>query len=401
MKKLKQILNKIKYEAVIMAMLFLVIALHFYIENDLLNMRSILFLLDYKVGFASRLLIGSIINIFVDNYTQALIDVINIGVLIFTALVISLLLARLVRRIEKQQRSFFLILIAILIFAPSGLKIIATQRGLLDIYWIIFTLFAVISLRSEKLKWLVPVFCFLGLANHYAFLFAFLPTIFAIIIYEIYKRPSKNNIRIGSVSLGLSAVSTVYFAFFANKLLLMNRDEVYSYVLGKMDLKIIWEDYIDAYFFNMHRGYEVEGIKEYLTVLFEFNLQLMPLGKILTTFLSAFLLLVFFALVFGISSKKAKDGWQKRIFLLNMILPIAALPSFILSPDFERWISYIIITQFLVLFYYIYDKNEIILSSIESIKNCLLKHPYVYIAVAFLLVKIIPDILVFFNLRYF
>ena len=65
------------------------------IQSDYMTM----YLLDYRVGFVSRALIGSIISLFTDHPTVRMVSSLFISAVLFSMLLISFLQARLVKKV--------------------------------------------------------------------------------------------------------------------------------------------------------------------------------------------------------------------------------------------------------------------------------------------------------------
>jgi hypothetical protein len=378
--KPKSLLLKIKYELVIFAALLAQMAVGINWKQPVPVNYLTFYLLDFKVGFISRGLIGSFVDLLTNKATEKWLT--GFILLTFAAVyfILALLLGKLIRSADAGMRNSLIFLTALALFTCFTGRVLLNNIGLMDIYWFLFALLAMVCVRNKYARWLVPLLCFMGLAAHYGFAMTFLPFIFVLLIVETVNGKYKiSSIVPAVVSFLISVCSAVYFTIFANGSLNFDSDGTYKYLSAKADFPV-WRYYVDAYLYyaDANSGKKL-GLSDYLAILREAASQSLSATHLISTLMLLLPMIILFFLVWKNAFKLGKNKAEKFIFLLCMALPLPVLPSFVFSTDAPRFLGEILIVQFMTLFYLAYVKNAALLASLKKAENFFRKYPMLLI----------------------
>lgn len=329
---------------------------------------TFLYLLDYKIGFTTRLLVGAVLGLFTDRITPTLIFRIAGSSVLISFLLHALLGGMVLRKsISKKEYLITLFTLVFLLHSLTSLQNIRI-KGCLDTYiYILFLLWLFFFDRYASII-SAPVLCAVCMLIHYSYIFTFMPPVLALMVYGffVYKKRGKR------ICCGLSFLSGAaiviglfaYVVFFANDHLKMTREELYAYLESKyvlttmeeIHMRRIWEgelffhDYIDIYLFNIDMatgalgnagsalGFIRTGVNSYVSAS--------AYLKYAAVFLPFF---AFFAALWISCIQKVK-GKNKLPFIIFLCMPVTLLPACFMSTDVWRWVSSSIISQLCVLF---------------------------------------------------
>lgn len=333
----------------------------------------IAYLFDYKIGYVSRVLIGSLINLLTNNLTVAWLRTFITTVYILVFMLVALLLGKLIRHTNADKRRFLIFTIAYFLIAKYAMWVWFIYFGIFDIFWFSFAILAIIAVNNRYAKWFIPILCFLGLATHYAFAFIFMPTIAVVLLFDlIEKKYAKQNLILTVVSCATMAVTSVYFFIFANRTIKLQGDALVEYVYSKLDYR--FSDFFKTYlvfYFDPKAQSLIETLKDLWAYVsandLKYYLQIFyPSVPVLV------LLICFWVKVVKLSTAKN----EKRLYLfICTALPFAAMPAFLFSNDLYRLLSQFILSQFCLIFYLVYKKNNAVLSALQSIGMFLKRYP--------------------------
>ena len=338
------------------------------ITGDKNEAGAFLYLLDYRVGFTTRLLVGAVLALFTDQITPTLIYQIS-GFSTLVSFLLHALLGGLVLRksIAKKEYLIALFTLVFLLHSLTSLQNIRI-KGCLDTYiYILFLLWLFFFDRYASVV-TVPALCVICMLIHYSYIFTFMPPVLALMVYGLFfcKKRAKRVLCGVSFAVGGAAVLALfgYFVFFANDHLNMTREELYAYMESKYELttmeeihmrrifdgNVFFHDYLDVYLFNRDLfteefgnannalGFIRTGVKNYVSI------------SVYLKYASVFFpLFTAFAVLWGACMKKVK-GIKKLPFIVFIGMSVTLLPACYMSTDVWRWTSACIISQLSVLF---------------------------------------------------
>lgn len=378
---LKANFGKTKYELAVFAVLLAQAALRLDWSSPVDGKFLTFYLLDFKVGFVSRALIGSFVSLLTDKPTEKWLT----GFIFISVILIYIILAFLVGRVicsaEGELKNTVIFLTAVFLLTSFSVRVFLQYIGLPDIYLFLFALLAAACMRNKAAKWFVPLLCFMGLAVHMEFALTFLPLILVLLFYGITE-PGKKATSIFAAAAGFlaSAASGVYFAFFANSRLKMDSGGVFAYLTSKADFPV-WKRYYEGHLFytDTVSGQKFTGLLDSLKIFKETGLESVSAADYATSFIMMLPMLILFLAVWKNAFKAAKTNTEKLVFLMCAALPLPVLPAFIFSTDMPRFLGEIFIVQFIALFYMIFVKNSAVISSLRQAKEFFKKYPLLLI----------------------
>lgn len=351
--------EKVQYELPVFILLLL-----FFLPQNLRVVNDIyamLHIFDYRIGFAPRLFIGSVMSLFTDYKSQAFMARFFGIVFILEALLFAFAAGRIIRKANAEIKEITVFLVVLFFAVPYSLGVLYPRLLSVDRVLVLFTLLALIVLRKKGFKWLVPVFIAAGLAVYHGFAFTYMPAIALLLIYEVVRQKKSTQ------SLFLCAAGFVTMAVFSACFFLFDGldkfhtvEELIAYAAGKTDLQFV--------------GYYKEVVQNLLLLTpsdFYWNITVPLEGyKDLTSELIAVIYLspliaVFFS-VWRNAVKSASNKAEKFVFILCILAPAARFPMFILSTNFYRGRTSVMVVQFFLLFYFIYTQNPAVLSAVKK-----------------------------------
>ncbi|MBQ6118316.1 MAG: hypothetical protein IJK98_03705, partial [Clostridia bacterium] len=167
--------------------LFLVLYHWAYINNGALwsvnPVTYSLYVMDYSMGFCSRILPGAVYGALIGKYAYGPISA-------FVAVFFLLLLAAIAFFMERfftaagpGDRKTCLALMFFFLSGPFTFGILTREFGMLDLYWLLFFAAALLLLSKKRLKWLLPL-CIVGMIFiHFAALFCYAAVLLALLLF--------------------------------------------------------------------------------------------------------------------------------------------------------------------------------------------------------------------------
>ncbi len=329
---------------------------------------------DYSVGYCSRLFVGAVISLFTDKVSIDLMNrIINVSVvlsLVGQAVIVGLLL-----RTGLKNRSVPAALFGLLMMTnPLAVVENMSAPGLLDVYLLLLFLVWLAFLKTPLAAFVTPVFCLVGMAIHYEFLFSFLPPMLTLLLYYAFFA-EKKRVRVGKWIAfagggSVSAASFYYFVFLSKNYLRLTSEEFYQHMLARFSLTVsqrdaltgimgapIYRPYFDFYIFGQYKDYDYfENIGDFFEFLKNWTIKGFDGGmlyKDLCLFLPVFL---FAAVVWGICAFKEK-GLKKLPYFCFIGQALVLVPELIISTDIWRWVSAALLSQFFVFATVYFDKG--------------------------------------------
>lgn len=353
-------LDKVRYELPIF-LFFLVFypVQHFDIDYDV---YSSLLAFDYRIGFAPRLLIGSLMSLFTDYKSIAFMHTFYIIFFLLSALLFAFVAGRLIRGVSGKTREITVIFILLFLAVPYSFTALYPRSVSVDRFMIVFTLLSLILISKKGFKWLVPLLLAMGLATYAGFAFMYMPAIAIVLLYETYKeKPSAGGKVLFLLSFLVMAVFSAYFLLYDGVKTYTDVDSLLAYATSKTDL----------FYSNFFRA-AVEGFL--LTTPEDFFLNdVVPLDGYkgfyheFTSTLFLLPLYTIFFLVWQRSIKSSQNKVEKFIFILCLLAPVARLPMFIVSTNYFRSRIALVIVQFFLVLYFIHRKNQTVTEVVKRI----------------------------------
>lgn len=146
---------------------------------------------DFTFGFCTKLLPGAIYNLIVGVYNEIAISIYVKVLAIVTTIVIAFFFERLLykRMPEERKELFFIFSFSTIIICFSFFE--AGLIYLLDLHWIIATLFILICLSNKKLYIFIPIGLVYAIMTHYISIICYVAVSLLILLYKAYNEENK------------------------------------------------------------------------------------------------------------------------------------------------------------------------------------------------------------------
>lgn len=377
MTRLRTVLQHFQYEALL---LLVMIALSAFIIDWRSPVDSItygFYLADYRLGICSRMLIASLVSLLSgEKVTAGFLAAFTLLSLLTAFFLTAVLLGRVIKAAETDVRPAVIVLALLFCCAGNSVLMYAYINGMLDVYWYIFAALSILCVKSKIMRWFIPLFCLLGIANHYAFVFAFLPLILLLLHHESsIGQPFKGARTLFWLSTALSFAAAVYFVLFANSTITLSQEEFLASIKSRTDLPV-WDDYFKGYFFLTDaQGIQVGGVKGLLKALADSAGESFRLQNALRILAGAVPPAILFGIIWRQAYKHSSGKGEKRRFVLCAFLPLCAVPALFISSDFSRWVSGALISQFALVFYLLFSGDAAVRGSLSLLKSKVTANP--------------------------
>lgn len=310
------------------------------------------FLPDYRIGFVSRALVGSVIYLFTDHPTARMVSTMLFVTLFVSSLLFCFLQAALAKKaLLSGDRAT--LLLSYLFFLNKVFWCNSFQElGLLDLFMTLLLQLFLLCIEHKRTVgyWIAPVVCFAGLLIHTAFFFAGFPVVAAILWFELLKsgRPGRSCAVFFTAVCVVSVALFVMFTIFPQEFVRVTPDELLSMLKEKYDGEI-QDTYFISHMFRTNGEKYADTIRasdflEYATTTTNIRSP-----KIYLNLLNLVLLSVPF--VYGCFSHARRSG-NRLIAYLGFIAPLVTLyPSLHFSTDKERFFSLCLLALYMLLHY--------------------------------------------------
>ncbi len=373
--KQKKTLSVIFFTAII----FVTMLLYCFISGFTLDDIGLysLFLGDFSIGICSRLLIGSIIGIFKESITRewliSFLRVVTVLVFFVTAHYAGSTLSQ-TEKISKKSLTLFTFLFVI---CPFSITIFAGDIfGFIDIFCMIVLLMTAYFSENSILVFLIPVLFVAGIFIHDSYITGYMAPCFGILAYVVIKKYGKKlwASLIFVISALISVATCIYSVAFSRKTVTMTADEMLSYLAEKGNTTIID---VSGYLEDMLLYTDVRQVApedaERTTlnhIIYMIKYALEGLGTANLIMLISIIPVVALFFFVWIKAMKKSEGFMEKVpYILFMLTPVPQLLSLVLSIDFTRFLSTIVITQTFYLFLCVRQKDSCVTEILDNLNE--------------------------------
>lgn len=186
---------------------------------------------DFGMGFCSKLLPGAVFSFFVREPSPAAASVFDAALLMLFFAGVAALLGKRLRDALQRPRDGELLLLFLFLTGPASFAIYASEPGFVDFYWLIFALLFLFFLSNKYLYLLIlplPALCIL---THFSALLCAIPFFAVILLYKLTECGTKGEktllASVGALSLAAAAALFLY--------LLLNEKNNLVYSMSEFD----------------------------------------------------------------------------------------------------------------------------------------------------------------------
>jgi len=368
-----------KYE--IFIFLFLIIQLLSASNRNMDGHALSSYLLSYRYGFASRMFIGTIVDLLLNGgfVSRIFIYGFTFSGTLLLCFYVSVILGYVIQKSENKLSLFILTLLYLSSSISPAAYFVQGNFGRMEIYIFLFVLI-VFSVIDKKLWcWFIPALCFMSIATHLVSIFFYMPLVFIILVYKFINKENKNK-KEGILLISTTVIiilSFLYFVILSKSTLIFNdEDEFVNALKNKTDIVDYGSSLHYDYFLSITDTFNV--VSKYFTPAIELIRKFLCILQNLPLFL-------FFILFW----KKCVNFEQKRsmklIFLLSMLLPLLSIPAFILFIDWGRWVIMLLTVQFMLVFYFLYMREAAVVYTANKFSIIVQKN--IYVAILFIMLS--------------
>ena len=352
-------------------------------------------IVDYKsLGFRAQLLPGAVFyGLFGERasvWTASVFD--TVLILLFFAGA-ALFLEKFILGVEEPRRPAALILLLFYLSGPYTFAIFTDELGMLDVYWLYFSLIFFFILDKKALRFLIPVLFILSLLIHFSSVISYLILFSVLLLYKISVENKKSQKICYCLILACSITATaglfLYFLFHQSEGIPFTEDEFH---LMLQDRGGSYFEYYNYSFFNKYYNEYVvppdlfsisspffKGInfvfeKALFTIRLH-NKALMPqlLRIVFMVLILSPILHFLYKRVIGFYRHTANNKLKQFcIFLVMVQFPFTAVIGCLFSVDITRWCTHAFLIFFTMVLYLCHHEESLkcgILAEIEEAKR--------------------------------
>ncbi len=351
---------------------------------------------DYSFGIRSNILPGAIFyGIFGEHASQKNATAYETLLMLAFFFGMAILLEKVLLNFEKQYRIKGFLLILFFLSGAFTFASFTDELGMLDAYWLYFSLVFFYILENKFLRWLIPVLFVLSLAVHFSSVLNYLILFSIVLLYRISDESEKMIRYIYSIIFVLSMVITVlvfiYFLLVQSKEAVITYEQFHETMESRGNHYFVYYDYE---FFNRYGDTDVVPVAVFSIKSPVLKLVKMIIAKSVFTFksyaseteksvlrlaltffilspITAFFYKHLFAFFKECQSNKLKHFC---LFLIMVQFPFTSVLGCMFSPDIVRWFTHAFLIQFVLFLYLLHREvafRDSVVEDIERFKGCL------------------------------
>lgn len=333
-----------KYQVETGAALLLLVYLLTYIPmiDDTIGWCMTPYALSYKYGFISRGFVGSIIRIFIPNLTlKHIYLIVGFNTVMLCALTVFFI-NRVLRHTGMNRDNALMFLIFLFIVNPGSIAFLFYwgNYGRFDLFMIIILMSGAMLMVKGKGLFLIPLFSLMGILIHQAYVFMYFPALIALLLYLGYVKKNPYGKCIFWITGIVTCVAFLYMQFASGV-------NGYDYPSMMEDINATTD--LPAEFIDDDMMVRLEYFTSVFATIKHFVIS--PIKKNLFKIFCVFVMLL---PLLGILKNVWKDFMSEQKNKLLWIIPwsgmIGMIPKFLMTNDYGRDFSALIISQFLLIF---------------------------------------------------
>ncbi len=355
--KISKVFSCCKYELGIFVLLCLQAFMnlrYFYMVGEF---SRLYFLVDYSMGKASRLLVGSIVRLLTDNPTSEWIKNFSLIVLFITIFFTAIFVGKAIKRTDESLRTQVYIFAMFFVSGSFTMYNYSKFVGLLDIYMFIFAAFAAVFACNKYLRYLVPFLCVAGVFTHQTFAISYFPLVILIVFYLMITQEKKaGNVIVFAVTSAVTVAATLFCILKGPETMTVTFEEAAEIIMQRnKDVQLSDMNNLAFYLFNIapeEIGLTPEQIADaslwdFLSTMGGFiTKNKITLKGVISILLPVTMVLSFFYAIWirciKITESKAKRFVYACFIMFTVFIPVCC----IVSTDYIRWVQAGMLTQF-------------------------------------------------------
>jgi hypothetical protein len=373
-------LNNIKYEIAVFLYLYMLLL----IQNPgrICDWVSAWYVLGYKDGIGSRLLIGTVLSLFVGDYVnEKAIMIFVFAALTLLIALVSILIGVFIRKSEKNDEAV-IFMTAVYLSCPGSIAYLWTKgnMGRLETYSLIFYIIGLMifeKCKNDYVKYFSAlIFSVLALLTHQGTIFYYYPMIVTVIIYELFANYSLKRLILSGINFVTTFVTFIYLQLFSG-LNYETLDTALSVLKNRTDIDISEDAVRLEYFATLKENFnygQVYFFRHY--------------GYAGKTFIALVMLMPLILLFVGIWKEylnerkfiEQRSVYKSGVFYI-LLSNIMYLPIYLLMCDWGRWTGALVGTQFLEICYLYIKGDKVMKSVFAKLRDVVKGHKFICVII--------------------
>lgn len=344
---------------------------------------------DFNIGFASKLVVGQIYNLFFDYVTQGrvmLLEIIFLAVFMISA---SFFLEKLIKNTAPEYRKSVFIGVVLLLIGPCTFSLITKAIGMLDAYWLFTCAFFFLFLSNKKFYILIVPLIAATIMIHFATVFCYAPFFVIIMLYKIScceDKQERNYLWIIAVVSAVTAVAlALYFMMFEQSNMVYTFEEFKSVMESRGIKDTLYydyafyrapdaneQDYGDLLQYQNTDGSVIENLVSLIALQIKLALETVYFGNDILPFvlLSPVICVIVYFLFAIFKNNKTNKVKRFSLFCMPVLFCLTYVVGKLTSYDNLRWIIHSYIPLLLSFLYILYiEKEEIVAAFSDFIEK--------------------------------
>ena len=325
-------------------------------------------------GLNARVVIGTVFRLFTEYISAKTLYYTIIATIVCMNALAAITFGKIMRRSSEDRRKSLFIFLILFLVCPFSFSYMfyGDNFGVFDIYLVIINFVIMHIVRYKKLRWLIPALCLIAVAIHQGYVMMYMPAVLVILVYEtVNNRFKKSDIILFLLTTFAVGSASLYFQFFTPELGFGSSQAVVDFLEQRTDLNLLSDMIFVEYFINVNY-WAADGITIVKGFAFKYS------AVVISAIFPVILVLLSLWLV---AYKNAKSFKEKMTPLLCLLCPLATLPMFVLGMDWDRWLSAVFISQFMLVFYLLDSGFDCVVNSAKKIKEYLCTYKVVLLAI--------------------
>lgn len=337
------------------------------------------FVVDFSIGFCSRILQGAIFNLFFDTANTTNVSIFWSVSFLFTAAVICFFAEKVILKTEPEYRKAAILTFLFFFTGPCTFAMHFKTIGLIEFFWVSCLVLFFLVLQKKQLWFLIVPISVMMIFYYYAAIICYVPLLAILLLYKISTLNDKKDRRYLTVvffgAVILSIFFTFYFVFFERSNLNYTMEEFDNILLSRgVENKGLYY-YNFAFYRHMDNlmddpNYNLPKVEESTSPLMAFKVIMQQISVTLRLISFSHITLIVLLLILPIlvyiyryiisEMKKNRDNKLKTfsLFCMAALFPFTLITGFCLSTDVVRWISNAFTPLFIAFIYAVYKNND-------------------------------------------
>ena len=361
-------------------------------------------IVDFSIGLCTKLLPGAIFSFLFKDVMPWQATLIETLLLFLVFAIVSHFIAELIcNQSDLESTKAMLVLSLFIVTGPVTFSVFTTELGMLDVYWIYFSLLFFLFISKKYLYIFIPAVFILSVFIHFSSLTSYVLMFSVIILYRIAKEKSGRILLIFILFISVFA-SLIVMAFLMkneSENILLDYNDFHSFLDSRFkmdgdtyykyyDYALYRVPYVESYpYDNMANDLLIRNVGNIPAAIVgiinalwqQFNMTLYAhketptilkhlihaIALTLPVYIFFFKFWIFKIREEFINNKPAAFSY----FLMLVQFPVTAIMGCLCSPDVVRWLSHAFIIQIAFLLYVVFTEKE---KAIKWISDYILKY---------------------------